>query len=96
MGGSQPVTLDPAVTVNSRGRGVASSCGDDIVDGEGPVWTALDEAPLAHSRPGQQVGVVFDHGGDHDVVRAETEPVDQMVDGLGGVATEDGHVGAGR
>ena len=94
MGGSQPVTLDPAVTVKQSGPGRGVELRDDIVDGEGPVGSALDEAPLAHSRPGQQVGVVLDHGGDHDVVRAETEPVDQMVDGLGGVATEDGHVGA--
>ena len=67
--------------------------GHHVVDGEGPVGPALDVAALRHPAPGQQVGVVLDHGGDHHVGRVEPQPVGEMVDGLGGVAAQDGDVG---
>jgi hypothetical protein len=38
--------------------------------------------------------VVLDHRRDHDVVGRQPEPVGEVVDRLGGVATEDGHVAA--
>ena len=38
---------------------------------EGAVGAALHPAPRRHPRPGQQVGVVLDHGGGHHVVGAE-------------------------
>ena len=66
--------------------------GGDVVDGEGAVGAALDVPAPAEPGPGQQVGVVLDHGGDHDVVGRETEPVGEVVDGLGGVAADDGDV----
>ena len=35
---------------------------------------------------------MLDDGGDDDIVRAEREPVGEVVDGLGGVAADDRHV----
>ena len=95
-GGSQPVTLEAPVRARSRGRGARVEAGDDVVDVEGAITAAFDVAPPRHPTPGQEVGVVFDHGGEHDIVRLEAQPVGQLVDGLGGVAAEDGHVVAGR
>ena len=59
--------------------------GGDISGREGAVRTALDEAPQAQPSPGQQVGVVLNDGGHDDVVGSQSEPVGQVVDGLGGV-----------
>ncbi len=53
---------------------------------EGAGCPAFHPAPRRHPRPGQQVGVVLDHRGGHDVVGAQAQPVGQMVDGLGRVA----------
>ena len=36
--------------------------------------------------------MVLDDGGHHDVVGVELEPVGEVVDGLGGVAADDGDV----
>ena len=62
------------------------------VDVEGAVGAALDEAAPAQPGPGQQVGVVLDHGGDDDVVGLEAQAVGEVVDRLGGVAADDRHV----
>ena len=70
-GGSQPVTLEAPVSASSAGRwSQPSSTSDHVVDVEGAVAPALDAAPACHPRPGEQVGVVLDHGGDHHVVGA--------------------------
>ena len=65
----------------------------DVLHREGPRRGALHVATGGHPAPGQQVGVVLDHGGDHHIGRVESQPVGQLVDGLGGVAAQDGHVG---
>ena len=36
--------------------------------------------------------MVLDDGGDDDVVGLQAEPIGEVVDGLGGVAADDGHV----
>ena len=91
-GGSQPVTLDAPVMASRRGRGSASRPATTSSTPKVPVAAALDVAPPGHPAPGQQVGVVLDHGGEHDVVGVEAQPVGQLVDGLGGVPADDGHV----
>ena len=65
---------------------------DHVGGAEGAVGAALHPAPCGHPGPGQQVGVVLDHGGGHHVVGAEPEPVGQVVDGFGGVAHQDDDV----
>ena len=40
--------------------------------------------------------MVLDHGGDDHVVRIETQPIGEVVDGLGRVAAQDGHIGPVR
>ena len=62
------------------------------LDVEGPLASALDIASPRHPAPGQQVGVVLHDGGDNHVVRCQSEPVGEMVDGFSGVAAEDGHI----
>ena len=42
-----------------------------------------------HARPRQQVGVVLDDGGEHDVVGPEAKAVREVVDRLGRVAADD-------
>ena len=74
-----------------RGRSGVEG-GGEVVEVECSVRAAVDEAAPAQAGPGQQVGVVLDHGGDDDVVRLEPEPVGEVVDRLGRVAADDGHV----
>ena len=64
----------------------------DIGCREGPVGTALDESAGGHARPGQKVGVVFDNGGDHDIVETQAQAIGEVVDGLGRVSADDGDV----
>ena len=66
--------------------------GDDVVEVEDAVGTALDVTPARHASPRQQVGVMLHHGGEHHVVGVEAEAVGEMVERLGGVATQDGDV----
>ena len=80
------MTLEAPVRASRAGRRPASSTAVTSLDAERAVGPALDPAPLRHPGPGQQVGVVLDHRGHHDVVGLELQPVGQMVDGLGGVA----------
>ena len=68
IGGGQPVTLDAPVMASSLGRGRSVESGGDVVDGERAVGVAFDEPAAAQPGPRQQVGVVLDDGGDHDVV----------------------------
>ena len=91
-GGSQPVTLEAPVRASSRGDGRSVEAGDDVVHAEGAIGAALHVAARGHPAPGQKVGVMFDDGGEDDVVGVEPEPVGELVDGLGGVAAEDGDV----
>ena len=56
---------------------------------EGPAGAALHPAPRRHPRPGEQVGVVLDHRGRHDVVGAQAQSVGQVVDGLRRVPHQD-------
>ena len=74
------------------GGGAVIEHGHHVGRGEGALGPALDPAPLGDPGPGQQVGVVLDHGGGDDGVGAEAQPVGQVVDGLGGVAHQHGHV----
>ena len=74
------------------GRPAGIECLADIVHGERSRLRALDVATLGQPPPGEQVGVVLDHRGHHHVVRPEAETVGQMVDGLRGVAAEDGDI----
>ena len=87
-GGSQPVTLDAPVSASRAGVGPSSSTGRRRRRRRCRQGCTRPSATIATRRPGQQIGVVLDHGGDHDVVGAEPEPVGEMVDGLGGVAHE--------
>ena len=79
---------------DGTGRGVEA--GHHVVEVEGPVRPALHVAPAGHAPPGQQVGVVLDHRGEHDVVGGQAQAVGEVVERLGGVAPEDGHVAGPR
>ena len=68
-GGDQPVTFDAPVTASNDGVGRRVEDGDDVVDVERSVRAAFDEAASTQPGPGQQVGVMLDHGGDDHVVR---------------------------
>ena len=76
----------------SLGRGDASSTSVTSSTVNVPSHTALDEPSVAQPCPGQQVGVVLDHRRHDNVVGLQVEPVRKVVDRLGGVAAEDGHV----
>ena len=69
---------------------------DDVGRGERPPEAALDVATLGHPAPGQEIGVVLDDRGHHHVGGVEAQPVGELIDGLGGVAAQDGHVGPVR
>ena len=79
-----------------RPPGAGVERGHHVVDVEGAVGPALDVAAPGHPTPREEVGVVLDDGGDDHVVRCEAEPVGEVVDGLGGVAAQDGDVVAVR
>ncbi len=70
--------------------------GADVIDGEGSLGRALDVSPGGYPTPREQVGVVLDNGGHHDVGRVELQTVGQMIDGLGGVPAENGNIRAVR
>ncbi len=91
-GGNHPVTLEAPVSVRTRGRGALLQAGDHVVGVEGPVQPALDVAPRRDPAPGQQVGVMLDHRGEHHVVGLEAQPVGELVEGFGGVPAQDGDV----
>ena len=80
---------------SSFGRGGRVEGGDDLVDGERAVGRAFDKPATSDTGPGQQVGVMFDDGGDDDVVGVEAKAVGEVVDGFGGVAADDRHVLSG-
>ena len=89
---------EPAGDVRCRRygqKGWASPCvqgGGDVFDGERAGGPALDVPAIGNPTPGQQVGVVLDHGGHHHVIGCEAQPVGQVVDGFGGVSAQHGHV----
>ena len=91
-GGNHPVTFEAPVSVRTRGPRRLVEAGDDVLGVEGPVRAALDVAPGRHPPPRQQVGVMLDHGGEHHVVGLEPQTVGELVEGFGGVATQDGDV----
>ena len=95
-GGSQPVTLEAPVTASSGGRGPSSRAA--VTSSTSKVPSTRHSTKRRRHRPGprQQVGVVLDHGRHDHVVGREPEPVGQVVDGLGGVAADDGDVVALR
>jgi hypothetical protein len=81
--------------VTARRAGLRSGVegGDHVLGGERPIGSALDVAPLGDPSPRQQVGVVLHDGGDHDIGGIQPEPIGEVIDGLGRVAAQDGHVG---
>ena len=76
----------------SRGRGPSSSAAATSSALKVPSEAALDVAAPCDACPRQEVGVMLDDGGHDDVVRLQAEPVGEVVDGLGRVAADDGHV----
>ena len=68
--------------------------GDDVVEPERAVASALHEPAPARTRPRQQVGVMLDDGRDDDVVTRELQAVRELVDRLGRVPADDRDVGA--
>ena len=89
-GGSHPVTLDAPVMASRAGRRPVVEHGDHVVDASKvPSVPHSTQRRVGHPGPGQQVGVVLDHGGGHHVVGSEAQAVGQVVDGLGRVAAQD-------
>ena len=91
-GGSHPVTLEAPVSASRAGGRPSSSTRTTSSVSKVPSVPHSTQRRVADPRPGEQVGVVLDHGGGHHVVGTEPEPVGQVVDGLGGVAHQDHHV----
>ena len=79
-GGSQPVTLEAPVRARSAGCGALVQRGHHVVHPERAVGPALHVAPLGHPPPGEEVGVVLDHRGDHHGAGGERQAVGEVVD----------------
>ena len=75
----------------SRTRALLES-GSNGVDAEGAVDAAFHVPARCQPRPRQQVCVMFDHGRNHDIVASQLQSIRKVIDGLGGVATDDGHI----
>ena len=69
----------PSGDVRSAGDGEQARLGGpvqfirDIAGCEGPVGSALDIAARGYTRPRQEIGVVFDDGGDDNVVGTQAQ-----------------------
>jgi hypothetical protein len=88
----------PACDVGSSCRrqqagrwGLVKLC-SDVIYFEGAVCRTLDKAARGRSRPGQQIGMVFDDRRYDNIRSLEAKTIGKMVQRLGGVATQDRHV----
>ena len=85
----------PSGDVRSAGDGKQARLGGpvqfirDIAGCEGPVGSALDVAARGYARPRQEIGVVFDDGGDDNVVGTQAKAVGEVVDGFGCISADD-------